>query len=114
MSPSSKRSPVGVEPSREVFAFRNDVRLEVEPEDLHLEPVDAGQEVVESEGEVRAAGPEIHDAQTIARQRADDVLHQLDESVDLPELRPPRAADPAVRCLHAERHEVRHGLALRQ
>ena len=53
-----------------------------------------------------AAGP--------SGRRRDDVVDELDEAVDLPELRPALRAHAAVRRLHAERDEERDRLALGQ
>ena len=69
---------------------------------------------MEREREVRATGAEVDDPQAPFRQRRDDVVDQLDEAVDLPELRPPLRADAAVRGLDAERDEERDGLPFGQ
>ena len=112
MSPSSNRRPSDAEPSGERLALRDDVRLQVEAEQLDATPVHARQEVVQREREVRPPGAEVHDAEVAVRQRRDDVVDELDEAVDLPELRPSRRADATLGRLDAELDEVRNRLAL--
>ena len=114
MSPTSKRSPVASRRRASASHSATTSGLRSSPRSSTSRPWTADEEVVEGEGEVRASRPEVDDAQLPARKRGDDVLDELDEAVDLPELRPPLRADAAVRGLHAELHEERHGLALGQ
>ena len=74
----------------------------------------ADEEVVEREREVGASRPEVDDAQASLRKPRNDVVDELDEAVDLPELRPALRAHAAVRGLDAELHEERDGLPLGQ
>ena len=112
MSPTSNRRPVRVEPAGERLALGDDVLLHVEAEEVDRAAVAPDEQVVQREREVGAARAEVDDPEIARRQRRDDVVDELDEAVDLPELRPPRRAHLALGGLDAERDEVRNGLAL--
>jgi hypothetical protein len=104
-----------VGPLRETGARRHDVLLEIEAHDLDGAAVHPRQEVVERERQVGLAAAEVdHPQRTIAAERRNDVVDQLDEAVDLLELRVARLPHAAVRRHHAELDEERHGRALRQ
>jgi hypothetical protein len=69
---------------------------------------------VEREGEVRPPRAEIDNTDGTVGKRRDDVVDELDEAVDLPELRPTLGPDTAVRRLDAELDQERHRLPLRE
>ena len=106
--------PGRVEPSREGLALLDHLRLEVQPEQVDLAPVDAREQVVERKGQVRATRAEVDDPEPALRQDAHDVVDELDEAIDLPELRATRRAHAALGRLDAEGDEVRHGPAVRK
>ena len=104
--------PVGVEAAGERLALGDDVRLHVEAEHVDLASVDAREQVVEGERQVRATGAEVDHPHAPFREGRDDVVDQLHEPVDLAELRPPLRADAAFGGLHAEGDEERDRLPL--
>ena len=106
--------PVRVEPTGERLALRDHVLLHVEAEEVDRAAVAPDEQVVQREGEVGAPRAEVDDPEIAGRQRRDDVLDELDEAIDLPELRPPWRAHLALGGLDAELDEVGNGLALRE
>jgi hypothetical protein len=75
--------------------------------------MEACEQVVERERQIGAPRAEVDDAQRPRGQRRDDVLDELHEAVDLPELRPSLRAHTALCGLDAESHEIGHRLSLR-
>ena len=106
---------VGAERAGERLAVVDHIRLEVEPDDLDLAPMDDRQQVVEREREVRLAGAEVDDAErAFGGKRREHVLDELEEPVHLAELVVALRPHLALGRHHAELDEERHRHAVGQ
>ena len=79
------------------------LRLQIEPHDLHFALTDIAEQMMERKGQIALATTEVDNAQhSIAWQLRQDICHQFQKPVDLPELRLLCGLDLTARRHHAD------------